>query len=410
MAGLGSAGGFSRPRWASFALLLDRRISLWPAMLASWQVVLANPATMALWSLLILAVVLLGMAPCMLGLALASLPWLEPMPASSLPRSGGPFSACPQREPWLQVPAGNTRQTHHDFGLRSRDIGILPDLGRGRLHPCSANCSSSGTLAWSPRPVRVWHLCALSGTGAGFLGFWPKVLIQWWLETMVFILCGGKHHGSDHLQHCRIARIAPAIPRQNWGWRLSMWRSPYCQKAPRARPISGAHPNGHIPVQVDGPPPRGEVVLWESMACAVPGEPPMARAMAATLPGQRARDAEALRWDFWTVNELGGRRAHRAHAPPAMPPEQRKPDLADAAEKGLKGCRCARAGQHLAPGRARPGPFGGAATFYGMNRAWPVWAGSRSSLARRCWRLFPAAHAWLTSAAWTRPRRAQARH
>lgn len=51
----------------SFALLLDRRIGLWPAVLTSWQVVLANPATMALWSLLILAVVLLGMAPCMLG-------------------------------------------------------------------------------------------------------------------------------------------------------------------------------------------------------------------------------------------------------------------------------------------------------------------------------------------------------
>lgn len=59
----------------SMALLLDRRIGLWRAVLTSWQVVLANPVTMALWSSVILALVLLGMATFMLGLALV-MPWL----------------------------------------------------------------------------------------------------------------------------------------------------------------------------------------------------------------------------------------------------------------------------------------------------------------------------------------------
>ena len=50
-------------------LLLDRRVGLWQAVLTSWQAVLANPATMALWTALILALTLLGMVPMMLGLA-----------------------------------------------------------------------------------------------------------------------------------------------------------------------------------------------------------------------------------------------------------------------------------------------------------------------------------------------------
>lgn len=49
-------------------LLLDRRASLWQAVLTSWQTVLANPATMAMWTALILALTLLGMATLMLGL------------------------------------------------------------------------------------------------------------------------------------------------------------------------------------------------------------------------------------------------------------------------------------------------------------------------------------------------------
>lgn len=51
-------------------LLLDRRVTLWQAVLTSWQTVLANPATMAMWTALILALTLLGMAMLMLGLVL----------------------------------------------------------------------------------------------------------------------------------------------------------------------------------------------------------------------------------------------------------------------------------------------------------------------------------------------------
>lgn len=52
----------------SMPLLLDRRISVLPAVLASWRVVLANPAPMALWAALIMLLVLLGFATALLGL------------------------------------------------------------------------------------------------------------------------------------------------------------------------------------------------------------------------------------------------------------------------------------------------------------------------------------------------------
>ncbi len=92
----------------SFALLLDRRIGLWPAVLTSWQVVLANPATMALWSLLILAVVLLGMAPCMLGLALA-MPWLGHASWHAY-RDLVDTTGLPEREPRAVAPGTGAEQ------------------------------------------------------------------------------------------------------------------------------------------------------------------------------------------------------------------------------------------------------------------------------------------------------------
>lgn len=52
----------------SMPLLLDRRISVMPAVLASWRVVLANPAPMAVWATLIMLLVLLGFATGLLGL------------------------------------------------------------------------------------------------------------------------------------------------------------------------------------------------------------------------------------------------------------------------------------------------------------------------------------------------------
>lgn len=52
----------------SMPLMLDRRIPLLPAVLASWRVVLANPAPMAVWAALIMLLVLIGFATALLAL------------------------------------------------------------------------------------------------------------------------------------------------------------------------------------------------------------------------------------------------------------------------------------------------------------------------------------------------------
>jgi uncharacterized membrane protein len=49
-------------------LLLDRRVDVLQAVLASWQAVLANPVPLALWATLIMALTLLGLGTLLLGL------------------------------------------------------------------------------------------------------------------------------------------------------------------------------------------------------------------------------------------------------------------------------------------------------------------------------------------------------
>jgi uncharacterized membrane protein len=56
-------------------LLLDTRLSIGEAVLASWRAVLANPLPLALWGALLLALTLIGMAPALLGLIVV-VPWL----------------------------------------------------------------------------------------------------------------------------------------------------------------------------------------------------------------------------------------------------------------------------------------------------------------------------------------------
>ena len=51
-------------------LLLDRQVSIRDAVATSWQVVLVNPITMALWGALIMLLTLLGFATVLLGLVL----------------------------------------------------------------------------------------------------------------------------------------------------------------------------------------------------------------------------------------------------------------------------------------------------------------------------------------------------
>ena len=49
-------------------LLLDRRVTVMQAVLASWQAVLTNPVPLALWAALIMVLTAVGMATAMLGL------------------------------------------------------------------------------------------------------------------------------------------------------------------------------------------------------------------------------------------------------------------------------------------------------------------------------------------------------
>ncbi len=56
-------------------LLLDRRVGLLQAVLTSWEAVVASPAALALWALLLLGLTALGMASLLLGLVVV-VPWL----------------------------------------------------------------------------------------------------------------------------------------------------------------------------------------------------------------------------------------------------------------------------------------------------------------------------------------------
>ncbi|HQY38950.1 MAG TPA: DUF2189 domain-containing protein [Giesbergeria sp.] len=89
-------------------LLLDRRVSLWQAVLTSWQTVLANPATMAMWTALILALTLFGMVPMMLGLAVV-MPVLGHASWHAY-RDLVDVSSLPLREPGVWPPEADAKQ------------------------------------------------------------------------------------------------------------------------------------------------------------------------------------------------------------------------------------------------------------------------------------------------------------
>ena len=111
--------------------------------------------------------------------------------------------------------------------------------------------------------------------------------------------------------------------------------TPYQGGATRTPAFLALNPNGHIPVVIDHRP-EGEVVVWESMACALYLARHHGVADGASLTPATAReDAEALRWSLWTVNEVEKDALTVLMHRLAMPPEQRKPDLADVAERRL---------------------------------------------------------------------------
>jgi uncharacterized membrane protein len=59
----------------SMPMLLDRRATVMQAVLTSWQAVLRNPVSLAMWAGIIMVLTLLGMATAMLGL-IVIIPWL----------------------------------------------------------------------------------------------------------------------------------------------------------------------------------------------------------------------------------------------------------------------------------------------------------------------------------------------
>ena len=106
--------------------------------------------------------------------------------------------------------------------------------------------------------------------------------------------------------------------------------------ATRTPEFLALNPNGHIPGVVDERP-EGTVTVWESMACAlyiarVHGNPDGQ----SITPANAREEAEALRWSFWTVSELEKDALTVLMHRMAMPPDQRKPELAEQAESRLK--------------------------------------------------------------------------
>lgn len=111
--------------------------------------------------------------------------------------------------------------------------------------------------------------------------------------------------------------------------------TPYQGGATRTPEFLALNPNGHIPVVVDARP-EGEVVVWESMACAlyIARHHGVADGVSIT-PVTPREDAEALRWSFWVKGECEADALTVLMHRVVMPPDRRKPELAEAAERRL---------------------------------------------------------------------------
>lgn len=111
--------------------------------------------------------------------------------------------------------------------------------------------------------------------------------------------------------------------------------TPYQGGATRTPEFLALNPNGHIPVVVDARP-EGEVVVWESMACALYIARHHGTADGVSItPATPREDAEALRWSFWVMGECEADALTVLMHRVVMPPERRKPELAEAAERRL---------------------------------------------------------------------------
>lgn len=108
--------------------------------------------------------------------------------------------------------------------------------------------------------------------------------------------------------------------------------------ATRTPDFLALNPNGHIPVVVDrrSDAEGGEVVVWESMACALYIARHHGKADGQSItPATPQEDAEALRWGFWAVTEVESDALTVLMHRMVMPAERRKSDLAETAERRL---------------------------------------------------------------------------
>lgn len=112
--------------------------------------------------------------------------------------------------------------------------------------------------------------------------------------------------------------------------------TPYQGGATRTPAFLALNPNGRIPVLVDHRP-EGDVAVWESMACTLYVARHHGKGDGSDIaPATPREDAEALRWSFWAVTELEKDALTVLMHRVAMPADERKPELAEAAERRLR--------------------------------------------------------------------------
>ena len=139
--------------------------------------------------------------------------------------------------------------------------------------------------------------------------------------------------------------------------------TPYLGGATRTPEFLAMNPNGHIPVLLDTSVPDKPVTVWESMACALYLARRFGKGDGSDVgPANVAEEAAAMQWAFWTVTELEADALTVLMHRRVMPPERRKPELAQAAQKRLCG-PLAVLERHLQEQRARQQAFVAADRF-----------------------------------------------
>ena len=129
--------------------------------------------------------------------------------------------------------------------------------------------------------------------------------------------------------------VRPLWAAHELGLRFEHVELQYQDRGTRTPEFLAVNPNGHVPAVVDARP-EGEVVVWESMACALYIARHHGRADGQSItPATPREDAEALRWSFWAMTETESDALTVLMHRLVMPEQRRKPELADAAERRL---------------------------------------------------------------------------